>query len=53
MTFNNRPFNPKNIAPLNFLGSNFSLNFLMQNEEKIIENLARIVDVSDCFKDQL
>ena len=35
--FTTGPFNPKNIAPLYFLGSNLSLNFLKKNMKIVMK----------------
>ena len=48
--FTTGPFNPKKIAPLNFRGSNFSLNLFKLKYEKIIENFERKFSFKDNFK---
>ena len=47
------PFKPKNIAPLNFLGSNFSLNFFKAKNEKRIEIFVKKFDINDFLSDSV
>ena len=44
---------PKKIAPLNFLGSNFSLNFLSAKKENKTETLATNVEVRDFLRESV
>ena len=50
MTFYNWPLRPKNIAPLYFLGSNFSLNFFKESKKNYMIILSQSFLLEIFFK---